>query len=369
MTVVHFQTDFDRPTPVQTVPVKITTGLADGPVPIVDGLNRGDRIIGRFELSPGLVALKVAAGGAPIRVTVRIGADAATAAFARQHTPDSAPSPYATRLIVVRSQGQTRGAVMLGRRPSDFTFQSTAVVSFDLAAEDVTDDGLLIVELAEGVPGSYAACGLRLDAIELAPAGPAPQSAGLLTAAQLIERGLASTGVPAANGTAELTSDEFVVVPRGKTPTWTLRAGLARSVTPDPLRPKPGPLLAARPTGSAAPRVREKMLALGRRKAGDARFRAIQRARHAGVRLLSRLFVAPIAWVLAGIWFRTGRVTAAITPVSGAPTMVCIVRRNGRRLTVTAPAAIHEPAVVRLEARRFLGFMPAWRLQSARIDA
>jgi hypothetical protein len=394
--VVHLQTEFDQPAAVVTVPVKIAASLGDH-VHMVDGVLRSERSIGRVSMSPAMVGLKVVAAGRPVRVTIRLTADGSTASYlrdlqARALSPVTL-APYDTRELVIRSQGRTRAAVMLGRRATDFTFRSSATVRFDLAADEITDDGLVLIELAEVVRGSQAAVGLRVDTIEITAipaAAPARIPGGTVPATQLIAYGLAGTGVPAAKGTALLTSDAFVVmangsvangsVANGSVPTWILRANLTRPVAPDPLRRNPGPLLPARPTGAAAPRIREKAIALGRRKASEARFLATQRFRHLSTWLLLSVVVAPVAWLLAAVWFRTGPISATIEPVTGlAPTgeppMACTVRRMARRrIAVTAPATFHDrapagPAVVRLTGRRFLGLRPAWILTSARTDA
>lgn len=368
MTVVHFETEFDQPTPAAAVPVTITSGVG-GPVQVVDGLRRGQRIVGRFESSPGLVGLKIATGGAPIRVSVDLSVDATTASWWDRYVPSSVVprAPYATRTLVVRSQGSVRAAVLLGRRPSDFTLRSTATARFDLAAADVPDDGLLVIELAEAAGGSHTAVGVRIDSVDIAYADPPDPVSGTVSVAQLVDHGLASTGVPPDRGTAQLTSDSFAVAPRGHAPVWTLSVGLGRTVRPDTLRPQPGPLLAKRPTGSAAPRLRDKAIAMSRRKVADARHASVRRIRH-GFVLAGRCGLAPVGWLLAGVWLRASLITATLTPLTGGPPVPCAVTRmGGRRVAVAAPGPVEEPAMVRLHIRGLLGFTAAWRLRSARI--
>jgi hypothetical protein len=377
MTLVQIETEFDQPAVPVTVPAKISAGFGDK-VRIVDGVLRSERAVGRVSMSPALVGIKLIGGGRPLRVTIRLALDNASANYlnGRNQLPAATITPYDTRELVIRSQGVTRGAVVLGRRPSDFTFATSATFGFDLGPDEVDDDGLLIIELAEVVRGSFAAMGVRFDTIEIVPApAAAPAPTGVVRAGQLVARGLASTGVPAVKERATLTSPAFVADPRGTTPTWTLRSYLVRTMVPDPLRKNPGPLMRPRPTGAAAPRVREKAVALGRRKADEAQFKARQRLRHLVMRSFAFLFLTPVAWLLAPIWFRTGRITATVEPVTGlAPTgeepRVCEVRRMSlRRIAVTPPVAFDGPVVVRLKARRFLGFTPGWKLNSARYGA
>jgi hypothetical protein len=110
-------------------------------------------------------------------------------------------------VVAVRAQGRVQGALVLARRQG---WRGAATVngtlSFDLAADELDNDGLLIVELAEARPPAWAtgrisrsaALGLRINAIRVregaAPAGPSGP-AGLTGCDLAVLQPGAATGV------------------------------------------------------------------------------------------------------------------------------------------------------------------------------
>ncbi|MCK2213879.1 hypothetical protein MF672_008755 [Actinomadura sp. ATCC 31491] len=111
---------------------------------ITDRLHRGSQIVGRFETS-GLAGFKIAAQGRPLRVRMSLSVDEHS--ISGWHTGATDPVSTLPRLIQIRSQGLLRQCVLLrGRR-------SHAQVAFDLAAEEIPDDGLICVEALDIMEG------------------------------------------------------------------------------------------------------------------------------------------------------------------------------------------------------------------------
>ncbi|HEX4812795.1 MAG TPA: hypothetical protein VFV66_08590 [Nonomuraea sp.] len=111
---------------------------------VTDRLHRGTQIVGRFETS-GLAGFKIAAQGRPLRVRMTLSAD--DLSVPGWNTGGNQLTGTLPRLVQVRSQGSLRQCVLLrGRR-------AHAQVAFDLAAEEIPDDGLICVELLDIMEG------------------------------------------------------------------------------------------------------------------------------------------------------------------------------------------------------------------------
>ncbi|MFF4620707.1 hypothetical protein [Nonomuraea jabiensis] len=111
---------------------------------VIDRLQRGSSIVGRFETS-GLAGFKVSAQGRPLRVLVSLSTDdRSVSGWYAGKTDVVGLQP---RLVQVRSQGRLRQCVLLrGRR-------AHAQVAFDLTAEEIPDDGLICVEVLDITEG------------------------------------------------------------------------------------------------------------------------------------------------------------------------------------------------------------------------
>jgi hypothetical protein len=266
--------------------------------------------------------------------------------------------------MLVRSQGRTRAAVLLGRRPDAFGFASRATVRFRVEGEDIADDGLLVIELADSMlapaygHAPHAASGVRIDTLRIAPVDAEPADDAARTGAELVEHGLAGTGLPPRSGRAPL-SDNLFTVSAGET--WRLRARLMRPLPPDAARPSPGPPWPRPLTGAPQLRMREKAVLLVKHRARQARRDLARRAGHATARAL-RAAEKPID-ALGTLAMRReierGRLRADIIELSATATgtaVPCLIRYRGRgTVELTAPAPVTTASVVRLstEPRRF----------------
>ncbi|MBF8187598.1 hypothetical protein ITP53_18025 [Nonomuraea sp. K274] len=132
---------------------------------VADRLRRGSQIVGRFETS-ALLGFKVSAQGRALRVHMSLSVD--DLSVSGWHTGNTEPQSTLPRLIQIRSQGRLRQCVLLkGRR-------SHARVAFDLAPEEIPDDGLICVEALDIREGDGISSELR-DAVSdrVAPDGVA----------------------------------------------------------------------------------------------------------------------------------------------------------------------------------------------------
>ncbi len=309
-------------------------------------------MLGRCEGSPALVGLKVARPPGPVRVTVTLRATATTAQWWDRVVPaGTGPRrPYDPRLVLLRSQGVTRSAILLARRPSEFVFTERITVSFDLAPEEISDDGLLVVELAEPVcplPGwvttrlaPYPAAGvaIRRIAVDLATGAP-PVATG-------------RQPVPLAAGCL------LAIGPgthAGPGPVWTLHAGSPATVAPDRVlaeRGAPWP----KPAPDAPPlRYRQKFLALARQRLADTGYAVGSGVRHAGVRS-GRVLTGPVGRTIAPArlarQLSSGDIHAYVVPLDGGPihhqpVHQAMVRRRGvATIEVTLDRPVDEPALL-----------------------
>ena len=172
------------------LPLELPIKLTDGRIPalkIGDYLARGSRTIGRLTGAASIVALKIRADHRPLRVSMQIRLDWLAVRWWVDRADAAAPPRELPRLVVVRSQGRVREAVVLARGHTSLgSSDARGFVTFDLAAGEVPDDGLLVIELADGghtlpawAASSFIAespVGLQVDWIEVTPmpAGASP---------------------------------------------------------------------------------------------------------------------------------------------------------------------------------------------------
>jgi hypothetical protein len=134
----------------------------------------------------GAVALKIRGTGKPVHVRVDIQLDELSTRWWSDRVRPPRYAPERPRLVLVRAQGEIRGAAVLARSQGWRRAGSAqASVEFDLAADDLDRDGLLVVELAESRRPSWSdnrvsarsALGLRIDTIVVREIG-SPTAAG-----------------------------------------------------------------------------------------------------------------------------------------------------------------------------------------------
>jgi hypothetical protein len=359
-------TEFDRPAARLAVPGAVESGRRPE-LRLDDGLARGDGVVGRFEASPALVAVKLAPVRGDVTVTVRLAADEDTAAWWERRVPVTVRprSPHEPRLLRVRSQGRTRGAVVLARRPWDFALRGRARFAFRLTPDELPDDGILIVELADvtrDLPASlaatlapHAAVGVRLDAIELTVASADAPAAGSGTvdggAAERL--GLVATGGGSGGGTVPVRGGFFAVPPAASgSVTWQLRAGLVRDAGPDPVLPEPGPPIPRRAPNEPPLSTREKAVAVARHEADALRTDLWLRGRHVtarGLRRATRPIHGALAAHLRDVLLDRGLLRARVLPLEDGPAVPCRVSAGPvGQVSVSCDAPPDVPAVVDL---------------------
>jgi hypothetical protein len=181
-----FGTDHDVAPTVVEVPVDVTSGQ-DGGICIVDQVVRGNAIVGRVTGDHGAVGLKVRSPGVATRVTVAIQLDEMSTRWWSDRVRPPRLAPELPRLVLVRAQGELRGAALLARRQGlRAAGGAKATVGFDLTAEDLDGDGLLMIELAEpprpewadGRVSARSALGVRIDTISVRAQPPTTASPG-----------------------------------------------------------------------------------------------------------------------------------------------------------------------------------------------
>jgi len=168
-----FQTAYDEPRVTADLPVEVASGRDDA-LCIVDQVVRGTGIVARVTGDFGAVALKVRGTGKPVHVRVDLQLDELSTRWWSDRSRPRRYDPERPRLVLVRAQGEIRGAAVLARRQGWRGASSAqACVEFDLAGGDLDRDGLLVVELAEAPRPSWSdnrvsarsALGLRIDTI------------------------------------------------------------------------------------------------------------------------------------------------------------------------------------------------------------
>ncbi|HEX6445453.1 MAG TPA: hypothetical protein VF053_10220 [Streptosporangiales bacterium] len=359
-------TEFDRPPARLAVPGAVTTGRRPE-LRLDDGLTRGDGVVGRFEASPALVAVKLAPVPGDVTVTVRLAADEDTPAWWERRVPESVRPrlPHGPRLLRVRSQGRTRGAVVLARRPWDFALRGRARFAFRLTRDELPDDGFLIVEFADvarDLPASlasalapHAAVGVRLDAVEVAGAGAtaAGVGTGTVDGATAERLGPVATGGASGSGTVPVRGGFFAVLPAASgSVTWQLRASLVRDAGPDPVPPEPGPPI-PRPAPNEPPlSTRDKAIAVARHEAAALRTDLRLRGRHVtarGLRRATRPLHGALAPRLRDELLDRGLLRARVLPLEDGPAVPCrVTAGRGGQVSVTCDAPPDVPSVVDL---------------------
>jgi hypothetical protein len=180
----YFATRYDEERRTLDQPAEVSSGRDDA-LCIVDQVIRGVAIVGRVTGDYGAVALKVRGTGRPVRVTVSIQVDDMSTRWWSDRVKPPRLTPERPRLVLIRAQGEIRGAALLARRQAWRRASSTsAEVAFDLGADELDLDGLLVIELAEpnrpewtsGRVSAKSAIGLRIDRITVReqPTGPLP---------------------------------------------------------------------------------------------------------------------------------------------------------------------------------------------------
>ncbi|KXK58433.1 hypothetical protein AWW66_29820 [Micromonospora rosaria] len=227
-----FTTDFDVPHPVGDLPA-VVTGGQEPTVCVVDQMVRGHQIIGRAVGDPATVGLKVRPAHRPLRVAVSLQLDDAGTRWWGSRVKPDPNQPERPRLVVLSSQGRIRGAAVLARKQGWLRAGgSRETVVFPLAADELGDDDLLLVEMSEprvdlpewaaGRFSVSSAIGMRIDRIQL---DPLPSTVPVPSPA-------ASTGCPflvlPADGPDTLRVDVSTVppappVPRNPTRSYTSR--------------------------------------------------------------------------------------------------------------------------------------------------
>ena len=181
-----FATDHDVAPTVLELPVDVASGQ-DGGVCIVDQVIRGSGIVGRVTGDNGAVGLKVRSPGVATRVTVAIQLDEVSTRWWSDRVRPPRNAPELPRLVLVRAQGEVRGAALLARRQGLRGAGGAKVtVSFDLTAAELDSDGLLMIELAEpprpewvaGRVSARSALGVRIDTISVRAQPPTTAGPG-----------------------------------------------------------------------------------------------------------------------------------------------------------------------------------------------
>lgn len=151
----RFLTAYDRRVPALSGPV-LSRG-DDPALQVVDGLARGASLPGRFTRSPGLIGIKTGPVSGTVPVTVTFTLDDASVAWWNDRVPASVEprTPEAARVLLIRSQGKTRTAVVLDRPGKGPARQQTA--SFELDGAELDGNGLLVVEFADPRLPAWAA--------------------------------------------------------------------------------------------------------------------------------------------------------------------------------------------------------------------
>ncbi len=179
-------TTFDSKVTPLTLPVELTGGAVPEAL-VMDGIVRGQAIIGRLRGNQTLLGLKFDNAGQSVRVELALSADDATWDWWVARVPEDAQDSPAQlpRLVAVRAGSKARlvGATVVTRLPEDAHGPTRAVISFDLDAAELDSDGLLIIEvegLGLGRPDLHEvqpALGLRIDSVRIEahdPNAPAP---------------------------------------------------------------------------------------------------------------------------------------------------------------------------------------------------
>jgi hypothetical protein len=221
-----FGTEYDEPAAPAALPATLDSGM-DPSIAILDQAVRGHGIVGRVLGEFGAVAIKVRGTGRPVRVHLEIGLDDTSTRWWGDRVSPSRSTTELPRLVTVRAQGVIRGAVLLARQQGwRRAGSATATLRFDLAGDDVTADGLIIVEVAEAPQPSWAAGHLS------------PQSAiGLRINSVCLAALSDSEPVSPASGPSGFTGCAFAVVQPGTASAWRIETAGIHAAPPVPRTP------------------------------------------------------------------------------------------------------------------------------------
>ena len=133
----YFATRYDEDRHTLDLPVEVTSGRDDG-LCIVDQVIRGTAIVGRVTGDFGAVALKVRGTGKAVHVVVSIQLDDLSTRWWSDRMQPPRLTPERPRLVLLRAQGELKGATLLARRQAwRRAGNSTAEIGFDLTADEL----------------------------------------------------------------------------------------------------------------------------------------------------------------------------------------------------------------------------------------
>ncbi|MEV4637707.1 hypothetical protein AB0J80_10175 [Actinoplanes sp. NPDC049548] len=301
-----FATDYDEPQHViEGLPVEVGSGRDPG-LCIVDQVVRGAAIVGRVTGDYGAVGLKVSSPGVPTRVSVAIHLDETGTRWWSDRVRPPRLAPELPRVVLVRAQGELRGAAVLARRQGLRRAGGAKVtVEFDLAAAELDGDGLLMVELAEpprpewvhGRVAARSALGVRIDKISVRAQPP-------------------TTATPVPDG---FTGGDLALLPPGGPERFRLETS---PVTPAP------------------PLPRSPSTKLTRRKPARAGFKVLRAARRAGTRVIAEVHKSRPG---AGTGVR------AIDLLTGVPVNLELVKREAEALELRRTTPAEGPILIGLD--------------------
>ncbi|MCE1179851.1 MAG: hypothetical protein LWW86_12610 [Micrococcales bacterium] len=168
------ETDFDDVVAPLSVPAQLTSGAAPE-LMMMDGLARGQAIIGRGWATQTMTGLKLDSAGRDVRVSVRLSLDNAAGEWWATRTPEgrAGERPWRPRVIAFSCQGAAVGSVTLTRAETAAPAPTPATIHFEVPAARIDPDSLLVIEMggaASGREGSAlpsAMVGVRVDGIQV----------------------------------------------------------------------------------------------------------------------------------------------------------------------------------------------------------
>ncbi|BCJ52646.1 hypothetical protein Asp14428_41210 [Actinoplanes sp. NBRC 14428] len=301
-----FATDYDEPQHViEGLPVEVGSGRDPG-LCIVDQVVRGAAILGRVTGDYGAAGLKVSSPGVPTRVSVVIHLDETGTRWWSDRVRPPRLAPELPRLVLVRAQGELRGAAVLARRQGLRRAGGAKVtVEFDLTAAELDGDGLLMVELAEPPRPDWlrdrvaarSALGVRIDKISIRAQPPTT-----------------ATPVPAGPTGCDLA----LLPPSG----------------PERFR------LELAPVTPAPPLPRSPSTKLTRRKPARAGFKVLRAARRAGTRVIAEVNKSRPG---------SGTGVRAVDLLTGVPVELELVRREAAALELRRTGPAVGPVLIGLD--------------------
>jgi hypothetical protein len=302
-----FRTDHDLAPTVIDLPVEIGSGQDDG-ICIVDQVVRGTGIVGRITGDHGAVGLKVRSPGVPTRVTVVVHLDEMGTRWWSDRVRPARTAPELPRLVLIRAQGELRGAALLARRQGLRRAGSAkAVVTFDLTAADLDGDGLLMIELAEpprpqwaaGRIAARSALGVRIDTISVRADPPTTATPGLLAQAP--------------------TGCDLALLPAGASGPFRLEVSAVPPAPPVPLSPAHK---------------------LTRRRPARAGFKVLRAARRAGTRVLAEVVQSRPA---------AARGVHGFDLAAGVPVALEVVQQRPGTFTLAVAGPVDGPVLLGLD--------------------